>query len=292
MLSSVMISGKVGAGRSPAPHLHAHAAGGAARTSAAHRRVRDAVQAADLEQGRPARRVDDGAADVADRHARPRAHRQPAPGDHGQHRHQHAGEGPSDGATIAGEHLVLRSIRPVGELLDVRQPLRVLDQQRHRPARHHEPAERGKRHRDGEEQQHRLDGAIAGREPQPVVQPHAAVHPDHQQQRALQQRAVGPQASQFVEIAILDAERNAGDARVDDVGEQQEGDQQAEAELGQLPGRQTQRRASRQLVEGETDMGNQRRHQQERAGHRARHHPAPAAAWRAWHRHGSARAHD
>ena len=158
----------------------------------------------------------------------------------------------------------------------MRQPLRASDQQRHRPAGHHEPAERGKRHRDGEEQQHRLDGTIAGRQPQPVVQPHAAVHPDHQQQRALQQRAVGPQASQFVEIAILDAERNAGDARVDDVGEQQERDQQAEAELGQLPGRQTQRRASRQLVEGETDMGNERRHQQERAGHRARHHEAPA----------------
>ena len=148
-----------------------------------------------------------------------------------------------------------RGVGPIGQLLDLGQHLRVLDRQGHGAARDHEAAERGERHGDGDEQQDRRGGAVGRIEPQPEVQAEAAVHPHQQQQRALQDGVLGPQARQLVEVVVLHAEEHVGDARVDDVREQQERNEQPEADLEQLPRRQPQRRAVGELVERQRDVG-------------------------------------
>ena len=102
---------------------------------------------------------------------------------------------------------------------------------------------------------HRLGGAVGRIEPQPEMDAQAAVQPDHQQQRALQDGACRPQPRELVEVVVLDAEVDVGDARIDDVGQQQERDQKPKADLEQLPGRKPQRRAPCELVEPERTCG-------------------------------------
>jgi hypothetical protein len=142
-------------------------------------------------------------------------------------------------------------------------------------SRHHETAECGERHGDGDEQQHGQSGAVGRIEPQPVVDADAAVQPHDEQKRALQDGARRPQARQLVEVVVLDAEVHVRDARVDDVRQQQERDEQPEAELEQFPGGKPQRGAPRQLEEPEPDMRHQRQRQHDRAGQGAGHHLAP-----------------
>ena len=103
----------------------------------------------------------------------------------------------------------------------------------------------------------------------------AAVYPDNQQQCALQDGAVWPQASKLVEISIVHAEEFACHSRIDDVGEEQKWDRETQDELNKLPRREAKCRAVGQLVECEYDMGHESRSENDRTGPGPRNEPAP-----------------
>ena len=101
----------------------------------------------------------------------------------------------------------------------------------------------------------------------------AAVHPHHDQQRALDDGTGRPQPHEFIEIIVFDAEVSMRNARIDDVREQQERDQQTKRDLNHLPWLQAQRRARGEFVERKHDMGHQSGQQDNGARSRPRHHP-------------------
>ena len=218
----------------------------------------------------------DRPARILDGDLRPRAQHVVAPGHDQGDRQQNAGKAEPHHESIPRQDGPVRGVGPTGQLLDLGQHLRVLDRQRHGAPPDHEPAERGERHGNGDEQQYRRRGAVGRVEPQPEVQAEAAVHPHQQQQRALQDGVLGPQPGQLVEVVVLHAEEHVGDARVDDVREQEERNEQPKADLEQLPSRQPQRRPVGKLVERQRDVSDERHHQHERARQRAGDHLPPS----------------
>ncbi len=255
--------------------IDAHAAGRAARAPTAHRSVRDAIHAADLEQRRAEGHPHGRPAGVLDRHLRPRALHVPAPADVGRNEQQEGAESQTHQQPVPRQQTPVGGVGPVGQLLDAGEHLGALDRLGNGAARDHESAQRRQRDGDGDKQQQRLEGAIGRIEAQPEMDADAAVRPHQQQQRALQDRALRPQPRQLVEVIVLDVEKHVRDARVDDVREQQERDGEAEDELHQLPRRQPKGVAVGELVERQRDVRRQRHHQHERARQRARHHLPP-----------------
>ena len=117
---------------------------------------------------------------------------------------------------------------------------------------------------------------VPGRlEGQPFVEAKAAMSPNHNEKQALQSRARRPKPGEFVEVGVLDTEKDARDARVNDVREQKERDCDAQAKLRKLPGGKTQCGAHCEFVEAERDMGEKRQRQDRRARPGARDRPAP-----------------
>ncbi len=91
----------------------------------------------------------------------------------------------------------------------------------------------------------------------------------------MRQRARRPQARELVDVKIVHAEEHMRDARVDDVRKQQERYGEAECHLQRLPARQPQGGAAGELVERQPDVSDERAEQNDRAGPRPRHRPAP-----------------
>ena len=248
----------------------------AAGPPAADRSVRDAVGAADLEQRRADRRRDHGAAEILDADLRAVVAQEVADREDGGDDQQDTGEADADPVAVGGKGGAVGVVRPSRQGLDAVQHRRILDELRDGAARDHEAGQRRQRQHDGDEQKHRLRGAIGTAQTQPEVDAHAAVDPHQQQQRALEDGARRPQARELVEVVVLDVEEVVGDARVDDVRKEQERDQDAEAELDHFPGRQAQRGARRDLVERERDVDDEGGGEDDGADDRAGDEQAPA----------------
>jgi hypothetical protein len=153
--------------------------------------------------------------------------------------------------------------------------LRVFDQRRHRAPRDHEAAERRQRHGNGDEKHHGLSSSIRLVEPQPEVNANTTVQPHDHEKRALKDGALRPEPRQLVQVVVVDPENEAGDARIDDVRQQQERNRQSEQDLNEFPGGEPKSRAVRQLHQGERHVRYQCSQQHERAGPGARDHPSP-----------------
>jgi hypothetical protein len=67
---------------------------------------------------------------------------------------------------------------------------------------------------------------------------HAAVHPDDDEQQALDDGARRPQLGELVDVDVVHIEEHVRDARVDDVRQQEERDRDTEQDLDKLPARQ------------------------------------------------------
>ncbi|WP_316170424.1 hypothetical protein [Bradyrhizobium sp. SZCCHNRI1058] len=126
---------------------------------------------------------------------------------------------------------------------------------------HHETHQRRHRHRDGENNQQRLDEAVPAPEFQPMMQADAAVDPDQQQQRGLNPGRLGPQQRQRIEVAILNAEQRMSHVGLDDMRQQQQRDRKSGGDLNKLPRGQPPRAALNRLGERQHDMREQCRRQ-------------------------------
>ena len=69
----------------------------------------------------------------------------------------------------------------------------------------------------GQGNEEREDATVRLVETQPEMDAHAAVHPDDDEQQALDDGARRPQAGQLIDIDVVHMEVDVGDARVDDV---------------------------------------------------------------------------
>src|SRR5580693_9928645 len=118
-----------------------------------------------------------------------------------------------------------------------RQPCRVLN--RHQGSLTAlivaEQRQRGQKHRD--RKQRFLHARVERLEPEPEMDPEAAVDPNDQQQNCLQraeQGGEGPEIREYLRISLLEPKLAERDASADHVIGQQEWDGEAKDELGRL----------------------------------------------------------
>ncbi len=255
--------------------FHPDPAGGAARASAAYGSVRHVLHAADLEQGRAGRHAHRRATAIG--HLDPRARGTP----HDAH------QGNQQGQSEQGEECLAQPImqgrQPVGRCAMRRAGGRLQflpgaglgDLGGHLPACHGEAGQGSNRQRHGERKQRLARVLVPGGQPQPVVDADAAVHPHHQQQRAVLERERGPDIGKLVGIGVVGAGQAGGAAIEHHVGDEEQRDREPADDLRGFPDRHLPGEPGRQLVEREQDVGDECAEQDDGAGPRARHHLAP-----------------
>src|SRR5580700_859976 len=142
-----------------------------------------------------------------------------------------------------------------------RQPCRVLNRQQ-RPLAAlivAEQRQRGQKHRDRKQQFPRA--RVERLEPEPEMDPEAAVNPNDQQQNRLQraeQGREGPEIREYLRIALLEPKLAERDAGADQVICQQEWDGEAKDELGRLKSRPAESAPLVERPEAEAHMGQKR----------------------------------
>ena len=132
-----------------------------------------------------------------------------------------------------------------------------------------EPEQREQGHDDGDRVEHAQRVAVAAAQPQPVVEPDQQMDPDddHEQRLPDHRHRARPDARNDGVIRRIRFQQGVGDARAEDVRNQQQRHRQPEDQLGELPRRHPQRLAYPQRVEAEQRVDDQRAVEHHRARH-------------------------
>ena len=178
-----------------------------------------------------------------------------------QHQAHTGGEAAHDRRLPALYDGVLRRPRRLGRPQSLRDPRRLLGQPRNLPPSLGEPQQRQHRNEQGQPKEHRDQPGIPRLEPEPEVQPDAAVQPgQHQQEHLLdaEVRAQLPVEQHHKGVRVRGVEPRVGQPRAHDMGREQGRDGQAEEQLERFPRGEAEVPTLVQGYEGQRDMGAQR----------------------------------
>ena len=248
----------------------ADAASRAAAAAAAHMRVRDAVDEARFQHAEAARyanrAVGIGQPDRADPVLPPLS--EGPGGERGGERHRQEGERPR--ALVQKDRVLSRGPVVLGREI-ARQPCRVLNRHQGPLAALIVAEQRQRRQKHRDRKQQFLHARVERLEPEPEMDPEAAVNPNDQQQNCLQRAEQGredPEIREYLRISLLEPKLAQSDAGADHVIGQQERNGEAKDELGRLESRPAESAPLVERPEAEAHMRQKRNVEDRRARQR------------------------